>query len=243
MTRVVRDKERGAGPRVLAIETSSRVGSLALAVGPEVVAVAEFRRNLRHVAELLPAMDRATAKLGWRAEDLDEVYVSAGPGSFTGLRIGITVAKTLAMACPVRLVAVGSIEVIAANAPPEAVNVGVVLDAKRKQVFAGRFQRQGERLVPTLKACLTDPSKFVAESPKPLLLLGEGVKYHGDALKAEGVEVAAESLCCPGARAVCKIGWEMGRRGEFSDPASLAPTYLRVPEAQELWNKRHGGTS
>ncbi len=70
------------------------------------MAVAEFRRNLRHVAELLPAMDRATRQLGWRAEDLDEVYVSAGPGSFTGLRIGITVAKTLAMACSVRLVAV-----------------------------------------------------------------------------------------------------------------------------------------
>ncbi len=207
------------------------------------VAVAEFRRNLRHVAELLPAMERATGQLGWRAEDLEEVYVSAGPGSFTGLRIGITVAKTLAMACPVRLVAVGSIEVIAANAPLEAMNVGVVLDAKRGQVFAGSFERQGERLVPTLGACLTDPRNFVAESPKPMLLLGEGVKYHGEALKAEGVQVGADSLWWPGARAVCKIGWAMGRRGECADPASLGPIYLRVPEAQELWNKRHGGMS
>ena len=230
----------GNGLKVLAIETSSRVGSLALAVGGELVAVSAFRRNLRHVAELLPAMKRATGQLGWRAEDLDEVYVSAGPGSFTGLRIGVTVAKTLAMACGVRLVAVNSIEVIAANVPAGAINVGVVLDAKRGQVFAGRFQRHDGRLVTTLEACLTEPRKFVADSPKPILLLGEGARYHQEALKAEGVEVGTESLWWPRAQAVCKIGWAMGRKGEFADPASLGPTYLRVPEAEELWNKRHG---
>ncbi len=233
----------GDGLKVLAIETSSRVGSLALAVGGELVAVEEFRRNLRHVAELLPAMKRATGQLGWRAEDLDEVYVSAGPGSFTGLRIGITVAKTLAMTCGVRVVAVNSTEVIAANAPAGALNIGVVLDAKRGQVFAGRFERQGGRLVTTLEACLTEPRKFVTESPKPIVLLGEGVKYHQEALKAEGVEVGAESLWWPRAQAVCKIGWAMGRKGEFADPESLGPIYLRVPEAEELWNKRHPGMS
>ena len=69
------------------------------------------------------------------------------------------------------------------------------------------------------------------------------MKYHEEALKAKGVTVAVESLWWPGARAVCEIGWAMGLRGEFADPASLAPTYLRVPEAQELWDKRHGGLS
>lgn len=235
----VSGENSGQGLKVLAIETSSRVGSLALAVGTELLAVQEFQRNMRHVAELLPAMDRATAKLGWRAQDLDEVYVSAGPGSFTGLRIGITVAKTLAMACTVRLVAVSSIEIIAANAPADAMHVGVVLDAKRGQVFAGRFERRNGQLARTLKACLMDPSTFVSQSAKPILLLGEGIKYHQDALKAESVQLGPESLWQPKAQAVCKIGWVMGRRGEFTDPASLGPIYLRVPEAQELWNKRH----
>jgi len=231
----------GDGLKVLAIETSSRVGSLALALGGELLVVQEFRRNLRHVAQLLPATERATGQLGWRAEDLDQVYVSAGPGSFTGLRIGITVAKTLAMACGARIVAVGSMEVIASNAPGGAINVGVVLDAKRGQVFAARFERRDGRLVTTLEACLTEPRKFVADSPKPILLLGEGVEYHEQALKAEGVQVGPESLWWPRAQAVCKIGWAMGRKGEFADPLSLRPIYLRVPEAEELWNKRHGG--
>ncbi len=229
--------------KILAIETSSRVGSLALALGAEVVAVEKFERNLRHVAELLPAAERATRQLGWRPEDLEEVYVSAGPGSFTGLRIGITVAKTLAMACGARLVAVDSIEVIACNAPAETMSVGVVLDAKRGQVFAGRFERRQGVLVTTLRACLTDPREFVANTPKPMLLLGEGVKYHHEALKGDRVEVADESLWWPRAQAVCKIGWAMGQRGEFADAASLRPRYLRVPEAEELWNKRQAGVN
>ena len=239
MARVSQDNS-GQELKALAIETSSRAGSLALSVGPKVMVVQEFGQNMRHVAELLPAIDRATQQLGWGSEDLDEVYVSVGPGSFTGLRIGITVAKTLAMACGVRIVAVGSIAAIAANSPDDAMYVGVVLDAKRGQVFAGSFERRDGHLVTTMDACLMDPSRFVAESAKPMLLLGEGIKYHQDALKAADVQLGAESLWQPKAQAVCKIGWARGRQGEFADPASLEPIYLRVPEAQEVWNKRHG---
>ena len=230
----------GTASKILAIETSSRVGSIALAVGDELLAVERFERNLRHVAELLPAMERASRKLGWQAADLDEVYVSAGPGSFTGLRIGITVAKTLGQTCGVRIVAVPSIEVIAANAPPKAMNVGVVLDAKRKQVFAGRFQRQDGQLVTTLEACLIEPVRFVAESAKPLLLIGEGVKYHQEALKVEGVDVGEESLWWPKAEMVHRIGGAMAKKEKFTEPLALTPIYLRQPEAEELWIKRHG---
>lgn len=230
----------GGGPRILAIETSSRQGSMALGLGEELLVFESFAGNLRHAAELLPGMERATHRLGWKPEELDEVYVSAGPGSFTGLRIGITVAKTLAQACGVRIVAVPSIAVIAGNAPAEAVNVGVVLDAKRKQVFAGRFERRNGKLTTSVPACLTDPGQFVADSPKPLLLLGEGIKYHGQAIQAREVQIADESLWWPSARVVYSLGRELAERGEFSDPDSLTPIYLRIPEAEELWNARHG---
>jgi len=229
----------GENNKILAIETSSRVGSIALATGDKLLAVEKFQRTLGHVADLLPTIDRATQKLGWKAADLDEVYVSAGPGSFTGLRIGITVAKTLAQACGVRIVAVPSIEVIAANAPLGTINVGVVLDAKRKQVFAGRFQWRDGQLTTTLQACLIEPGQFIAESPKPLLLIGEGVKYHRDALRAEGVDFTDESLWWPKAEMVHKIGRAMAKKGEFADPLALTPIYLRPPEAEEIWIKQH----
>lgn len=226
--------------KILAIETSSRAGSIGLAAGDELLAVERFDRNLRHVAELLPAVERQTKKLGWKADYLEEVYVSAGPGSFTGLRIGITVAKTLAQACGVQIVSVPSIEVIAANAPADALNVAVVLDAKRKQVFAGRFLRQNGQLATTLQACLVDPRQFINESPRPLLLIGEGIKYHQEAMEDEDVKFGDESLAWPRAEMVHKIGRPMAKKGEFADPETLTPIYLRAPEAEELWMKRHG---
>lgn len=225
--------------KILAIETSSRAGSIALALGDELLAVDRFDRNLRHVAELLPGVERQMTKLGWEANDLEEVYVSVGPGSFTGLRIGITVAKTLAQACGVRIAAVGSIEVIAENSPTEAENVGVVLDAKRKQIFAGRFVRKNGELSNTLEACLIDPRKFVEESPRPLVLIGEGIEYHREELEGEEVSFADESLSCPRAEMVYKIGRAKAKKGEFADASTLTPIYLRPPEAEELWIKRH----
>ncbi len=234
------EKNARAEDKILAIETSSRVGSIALGLGDELLLTENFERNLRHAAELLPGMDRASRQLGWTPGELDQVYVSAGPGSFTGLRIGITVAKTLAQACAVQIVAVPSIEVIAGNAPAQALNVAVVLDAKRKQVFAGRFRRCNGKLITTLEACLTDPQQFVADCPKPLLLIGEGIKYHSRALKADGVQVADESLWRPRAEVVYGIGRDLARRGKFAAPNALTPVYLRMPEAQEVWDKRHG---
>ena len=233
-------KHEGQDCKILVIETSSRTGSMALAQGPELLVAESFQRNLRHAAELLPAVDRALRRLGWVAGDLDEVYVSAGPGSFTGLRIGITMAKTLAMAHRVRIVAVGSIEVIAANTPAQAKHVGVVLDAKRKQVFAGRFEQEDGQMVTRVESCLTDPREFVADSPKPMLLLGEGIRYHRQALEATGVQMGGEELWLPKAEMVHRIGYAMARQGRFAEPEGLGPIYLRIPEAEEVWQRRQG---
>ena len=85
-------------PRIVAIETSSRVGSVAIGLGPDMLERLTFGAELNHAVELLPAMDQLTCRQGWPAGGVDHLYVSAGPGSFTGLRIGITVARALALA-------------------------------------------------------------------------------------------------------------------------------------------------
>jgi tRNA A37 threonylcarbamoyladenosine modification protein TsaB len=73
-----------------------------------------------------------------------------------------------------------------------------------------------------------------------LLLIGEGIKYHQEELEAEQVSFADESLAWPRAEMVHKIGREKANKGEFADPSTLTPIYLRPPEAEELWIKRHG---
>src|SRR4051812_38082739 len=130
-------------PGALAIETSGRVGSIALVDGDNVIAEEQFPHGLKHAAEILPMIDRVCRARGWTAVDLEQLYVSVGPGSFTGLRIGVTLAKTLAFATGVKLVAVPTVRVLVENAPADAAHVIIVLDAKREQIFTARFERVG----------------------------------------------------------------------------------------------------
>src|SRR4051812_29443518 len=118
-------------PRALAVDTSGRIGSVAVVDNGHVLAEERFAHGLQHAAMILPIIDSLTRAQGWAPRDVEELYVSAGPGSFTGLRIGITLAKTMALATGVKLVAVPSVRVLAENAPPGATDLIIVLDAKR----------------------------------------------------------------------------------------------------------------
>ena len=233
-------------PRGLAIETSGRVGSVALAEDGRVVAEDEFPHGLQHAAEMLPRIDRLCRHHGWGPADLKELYVSAGPGSFTGLRIGVTMAKTLAFATGARIVAVPSVEVLAANAPPEARHVLIVLDAKRDQVFTAYFSRsQAGQLICEIPAHLDELSAVLARVPRPVHLIGEGIEHHrlfipsGDT----GVAVTPPALWRARAASVAAIGMAMARQGQFTDPDRFTPIYIRKPEAQEKWEQRHAEDS
>src|SRR3954471_11334180 len=106
-------------PRGLAIETSGRVGSIA-AVDDVVLDEREFPHGLQHAAQIVPIIDELCRAQNWSPPDVQELYVSVGPGSFTGLRIAITLAKTMALATGVKIVAVPTVRVLSENAPEEA---------------------------------------------------------------------------------------------------------------------------
>src|SRR5438552_18804288 len=130
--------------RALAIETSGRIGSIALSQGSTILTEEQFEHGLQNAAKILPIIDRMCRAQNWSAKDLQELYVSIGPGSFTGLRIGVTLCKTIAFATGAKIVAVPSVRVLAENAPPEAQELIIVLDAKREQIFTARFHRDGD---------------------------------------------------------------------------------------------------
>jgi tRNA threonylcarbamoyladenosine biosynthesis protein TsaB len=221
-------------PRALAIETSGRIGSIALIERAQVIEEAEFPHGLKHAAEILPMIDRLSRARGWSPKDLEQIYVSAGPGSFTGLRIGITLAKTLAFATGVKLVAVPSVRVLAENAPPDARHLIIVLDAKRDQVFTARFERIGHEWLQREEAHLDILSSMVARSPRPVYLLGEGIPFHeAFVAKEQGVYMTPPESWRARAGAVAKLGMAMAESGEFVDPFALVPVYIRKPEAEE----------
>src|SRR3712207_4335538 len=155
-------------PRALAIETSGRAGSVAVVDGGRVVAEEQFPHGLQHAAQLVPILDRLIRARGWTPRDVEELYVSAGPGSFTGLRIGGTLAKTMALATNAKLVAVPTVRVLAENAPPDAGHVVIVLDAKRDQIFAARFEGAAQGWAEREAAYLAPLEDVLARAPRPV---------------------------------------------------------------------------
>ncbi len=228
-------------PRIVAIETSSRRGSVAIGCGGDLIATAEFSADQRHAAELLPAIDRLCRSAGWPPASIEQVYVSIGPGSFTGLRVAVTTARHLSLAVGARLVGVESLAVIADNArlaatPPD--RLAVILDAKRKQVFAASFERRRGEYAAVEAPALVEPAAWLTGLPRPLAVTGEGIGYHQAAVDAAGVEVLEESLRLPRAESVHQLGWRLACAGRFAARDALVPLYIRRPEAEEIWEQR-----
>jgi len=223
--------------RALALETSGRIGSVAAVADGMVVAEERFAHGLQHAAQIVPILDRLTKAQGWSPRDVQELYVSAGPGSFTGLRIAVTLAKTMSLATGVKLVAVPTVRVLVENAPPDATHAIIVLDAKRDQIFTARFERVGPKWVEREPAKLDSLTAMLDRSPRPVHLLGEGIPYYEKFIPQNDPTVVVTSPDLARARAgvVATIGHAMARRGEFTDAQRLAPIYIRRPEAEEKW--------
>jgi tRNA threonylcarbamoyladenosine biosynthesis protein TsaB len=229
-------------PHGLAIETSGKTGSIALSDDGTILAEEVFHHGLKHAAEIIPIIDRLCRGRQWGPQDIHELYVSAGPGSFTGLRIGITLAKTLAFARGTKLVAVPSVRVLVENAPPEANHALIVLDAKRDQIFTARFERAGGEWSEREPAHLDTLAAMLARSPRPVHLIGEGIPFHQKFLPDDpSIIITPEPLWRARAAAVAHLGSAMARRNEFTDPYLLTPIYIRPPEAEEKWNATHAG--
>jgi tRNA threonylcarbamoyladenosine biosynthesis protein TsaB len=231
-------------PKALAIETSGRAGSLAILDDQHVVGEDHFPHGLQNAALMIPRIDALCKAKGWAPNEVDEIYVSVGPGSFTGLRIGVTLAKTLSLVTGARLVAVPSVRVLARNAPPDAQNLIIVLDAKRGQIFTARFERQPQGWSEREPAHLDDLKSMLARSPRPVCLLGEGIPFHHDAIPAgdHAITLAPADLWHPRARALAEEGFALARQSRFTHPDRLTPFYIRRPEAEEVWDRKHAGT-
>jgi tRNA threonylcarbamoyladenosine biosynthesis protein TsaB len=224
-------------PVILSVETSGRWGSVAIGKGDELLLEHPFSSPMRHSAELFPAVAALLSQTGCTPADIAEVYISAGPGSFTGIRLAVAMAKTMALASGVKIVAVNSLEAAAQNATAYIHNTGhacecvaVALDAKRGQFFTGFFRPAG--------SCWQSSSPPQLMRPEALLLLagqqgcqvhllGEGLLYYQAKFAAPYISILPEEYWQPKASAVFALGREQARAGNFSDPASLVPIYIR----------------
>src|SRR5262245_25336168 len=130
-------------PRFLILETSDRMGQVWLARGDRLLRGRRLDEARRHARDLAPAVAELLAGEGWRPRDLDAVVVGRGPGSYTGLRVGVMSAKALAYATGCALVAVDTFTAIALQAPDEADRLDVLADAQQDNVYVQAFARPG----------------------------------------------------------------------------------------------------
>jgi tRNA threonylcarbamoyladenosine biosynthesis protein TsaB len=232
-----------AGHRILVLETSSRQGSAALATGEGIVASVRLPGLMRHAGELLPTVEAMLREHGWPADSITDVFLSIGPGSFTGLRVGVTVARTLAWSVGAKIVAVPTVDSLALNAlqaDPVPRHLAVILDAKQSRVFAAAFELGEGTCQKVIDAHMAEPGEVLGRCPRPLAVLGEGIPHHRQAVESSGATVLPEALWWPRADHLYVVGRQMASAGQHTSAGELLPLYIRRPEAEEKWEKLHG---
>jgi tRNA threonylcarbamoyladenosine biosynthesis protein TsaB len=225
---------------VLGIETSATVGSVALMDEGRVLAERTFTAGLVHGAELVPAIEQVAQEAGLAATGIDLIAVSRGPGSYTGLRVGVAAAKTLGYALGKPLIGVVSLDVIAANAPGQFGSVQVVVDARRRNVYVRRYERQAGEMRP----CGPPEVATAADAAKRIqpgdAVLGDAIARYRDVFGPAPGWIGDEALWQPRAVEVCRLGLAEFRLRGGDGVHELMPLYMHRPEAEELWEKRHG---
>ncbi|MCI0342818.1 MAG: tRNA (adenosine(37)-N6)-threonylcarbamoyltransferase complex dimerization subunit type 1 TsaB [Planctomycetales bacterium] len=233
--------------RVLAVETSGTHGSVACG-DPEAGATGDFReevfeQSLSHGRAVAPAAERLLRECGWRASDLDLLAVGLGPGSFTGVRVGIAFVKGLALGTGRPVVGVPSLEALARNAPADAPAVATLVDARWGEAYLAVFRRGAGGLSRELPETVLEPAGIAARIPADAVVIGNGLGPFGGELRGRGCALPDPDLARVSAVAVACLAASTLRRTGPSPLHALAPIYLRGSHAERGLREPSGKSS
>jgi len=220
--------------RILALETSTLAGSAALLEGGRIVGESLLDVALTHSERLMAMVDRLIQDSGWRAADLEALAVSTGPGSFTGLRVGIATAKGLALALGVPVAPVPTLDALAWNLPFADALVCPLLDARKGEVYLALYRWREDHVERCSEYLALSPRAVAARLTSPAIVLGDGVAACLPFLSdlGAGLRVAPVSHWMPRAAIVGQLGCAMLESGQAVTADALAPLYLRPSEAE-----------
>lgn len=226
-------------PRLLILETSGRVGQVAVAAGDKLLEARQLDQARRHARDLAPTVAQLLSARGWKARDLDAIIVSRGPGSYTGLRVGIMAAKTLAFATGCAFIAVDTFAAIAAQAPVDVLRLDVLADAQQEKVYVQSFARASANASLMAVGALGVQSlgTWLGQRQPGDWVSGPGVRAYRHLIPPD-VPVLGEELWDPRAESLLQLGLARFRAGERDDFWRAEPLYARPSSAEEKWQAR-----
>jgi len=225
----------------LAIETSGPVGSVAVFDSGKVLGEQTLELGRQHGQVLIPAIGRLLSDCGKSARDCNLVAVSVGPGSFTGLRVGVVCAKTLAYAAGCQLAAVNTLHAIACNSPANVSVVHVICDAQRGDVFVGKYIRNaGGDWLPEGHTSILSAASWITSLTPDDVISGPALEKLAEPLGGRCRMLAADCRI-PHSVWIGRLGIRQIEAGLTSDLWSVEPLYLRRSSAELQWEKLHPG--
>lgn len=222
----------------LAFDSTAKVASVAVCEGERLLGLYNVDNGLTQSELLLPMAEDILKALKLSFSDVGLLCAAVGPGSFTGVRIGVALVKGLAFGKNTPCVSVSTIEALAENAAGLEGIIAPVMDARRNQVYTAIFSSDGtalERIMPDSAISFAELAGVLSEyEGKKIYLVGDGYDVAKRALSELGIRVEStpELLRSENAFSIAKIAYRKYTAGDYTDDKNINPTYLRVPQAE-----------
>ena len=225
--------------KILALETATLAGSVAI-VDDGYGLVSEVMVNLKiaHAERLMPSIQWILDASRMSINDIDAFAISIGPGSFTGLRIGLSTAKGLSYAGKKPIVPVLTLDAFARTLPYCAYMICPMFDARKSQVYAALYTWEKNACRKVMNERAVDLHTLLKTIHEPVVFMGDGAKLYRQKIQdtlGDRAVFAPESRMSPSASSVAEIALEKMGRGEAADPVRLTPLYIRKSEAELHW--------
>jgi len=229
--------------KILGIDTSTSCGSVGLIDDGEVISDYLLKIPVTHSERLLGAIEFVLKEARCNIEDIDGWAISLGPGSFTGLRIGVSAVKGLTFATGKPVAGVSTLDVLASQIAPTSYLICPILDARKKEVYTAFYRYEEGRFLKRLSDYQAiRPEDLVEKIKEQTIFLGDGVKTYGDLLLNFLPSLAIlppAPLHVSHGSMVAKLGSELLQKGESLNPSTFTPLYVRSSEAEMKWQETH----
>lgn len=216
---------------LLAVDTSTAQAGIALYDGSQVIAELAWRTSQRHTVELAPTVADLLKRCGVTMEDIRVLAVARGPGSFTSLRVGLSLMKGLALARSLPLIGIHTLDILAAAQPTSRLPLIIAIQAGRGRLAVGWYRRSKYGWQAKGAPRVLRVEELIEEAKRPAIVCGElTVAQRQKILPQTNLHLAspAQSVRRPGVLA--ELAWKRWQAGDVDDEASLAPIYLHVAE-------------